>query len=482
MAPRRSSSSRRRCRSQQSKWGLGTPRSRPSGRAGAARRSRITILVAGGLIRRTTPRDIGLLVPPQFRRRFRGQVIVHDAEADDLAELGQSGNVRLRANRALVETDLVVTVTAAETVLHGGPAALLAATGREVIARRGSRVTAGDERLAGLAARSRGRAAARGAGPVARRLARAQRPTRCGTVRRLPVRRRGNGAEAEIERQARLPIALPSRARQRIIERVPRELTAAAVYGGTPSTAHTEALLRAIEFKGATLARPLDAIVIGIPPATPFVPARAPEPGRGRLPRARARAPPVAQTRSRSPQAARRSCSTTCYRAASRARRRRPTGRSSPTRARARDRDALRDAERAASPIERGDRRLPRGARLPSAAAVPRVERVRRDAHRLGSVLSRAAATRPSARQLGFVPVHGLGAALAMARGAARSGSALLSPPYFPLVRAASSPSLVSARGQSALRLAEVRSCAPARWSCSAAASSARHERPVSST
>ena len=72
----------------------------------------VTILVAGGLLRRTTPREIGLLVPPEFRRRFKGRVIVHDAEADDLVELGQAGNVLLRVNRALVETDLVVTVTA----------------------------------------------------------------------------------------------------------------------------------------------------------------------------------------------------------------------------------------------------------------------------------------------------------------------------------------------------------------------------------
>ena len=63
-----------------------------------------------------------------------------------------------------------------------------------------------------------------------------------------------------------------------MIERVPRELTAAAVLGGTPSTAHTEALLRAIEFKGARLDEPLDAIVIGIPPTTPFLPRALPNP------------------------------------------------------------------------------------------------------------------------------------------------------------------------------------------------------------
>src|SRR5581483_4993580 len=99
---------------------------------------RLTILVAGGLARRATPREIGLLVPPEFRRRFRGRVIVHEAEAEDLIQLDASGNVPLRVNPALVETDLVVPVTAAETVLHGGPAALLNATGRESLRAAGA--------------------------------------------------------------------------------------------------------------------------------------------------------------------------------------------------------------------------------------------------------------------------------------------------------------------------------------------------------
>ncbi len=47
----------------------------------------------------------------------------------------------------------------------------------------------------------------------------------------------------------------PGRLRQRIIERLPRELTAAAAYGGTPSVAHAEALLRGTVFRGAELAR-----------------------------------------------------------------------------------------------------------------------------------------------------------------------------------------------------------------------------------
>ena len=66
----------------------------------------MTILVAGGLLRRTAPREIGLLVPPEFRRRFRGRVIVHDAEADDLVDLGQAGERAAARQPGAVETDL----------------------------------------------------------------------------------------------------------------------------------------------------------------------------------------------------------------------------------------------------------------------------------------------------------------------------------------------------------------------------------------
>ena len=84
-----------------------------------------TLLVACGLGRRAGPADMSLLAAPEFRRRFRGRVVVHDVEDPDLVDLGAAGNVPLRVNRALVDTDAVVVVTAAETVVHGGPAALV---------------------------------------------------------------------------------------------------------------------------------------------------------------------------------------------------------------------------------------------------------------------------------------------------------------------------------------------------------------------
>ena len=54
---------------------------------------------------------------------------------------------------------------------------------------------------------------------------------------------------------------------------------------------------------------------------------------------------------------------------------------------------------------------------------------------RLGPVLVAGCRDAHAARQLGFVPVHNVGAALAMARGrgAERIGF-LLTPPYYPLV------------------------------------------------
>ena len=105
-------------------------------RAGVPTESQ-TLLVAGGLARRPGPADIGLLVRPEFRRRFRGRVVVHDAEGT-LAELDGGSSVPLRVNRALVETDAVVVVTAAETVVHGGPSALVAAAAPDLVRAAGA--------------------------------------------------------------------------------------------------------------------------------------------------------------------------------------------------------------------------------------------------------------------------------------------------------------------------------------------------------
>jgi hypothetical protein len=55
-------------------------------------------------------------------------------------------------------------------------------------------------------------------------------------------------------------------------------------------------------------------------------------------------------------------------------------------------------------------------------------------AHRLGAVLVAGCRDWDSARQLGLVPVHGLGTALDMARGrGAKRIGFLVAPPYFPI-------------------------------------------------
>jgi hypothetical protein len=393
---------------------------------------RITILVAGGLLRRTSPRDIGLLVPPEFRRRFRGRVIVHDAEADDLVRLGQAGSVELRVNPALIETDLIVPVTAAETVLHGGPAALLAATGRESLraagalslletsASQGWRLATEVERLLGelvpLIGVSLALNVPRVAGPF---VGYPYDDEAMARMLRSGVRRSFQVA--------------PSFARRRMLERLPREQTAAAVFAGPPSVAHTEALLRATVFKGAELAEQVDALVIGVPPTTPFVPRERPNPvsaaylALGLALRLWRNAPPIAAG------------GTAILVHPFPRRFPRPT--QTPYRAlffdprSARDSDAMRDAERAAVADEHAIAEYRAGRACHPLQPFVEWSACDATAHRLGAVLIAGCRDAQAARQLGYVPVHGLGAALELARGrgAERIGW-LLAPPYFPIV------------------------------------------------
>jgi hypothetical protein len=371
-------------------------------------------------------------VPPEFRRRFKGRVIVHDSEAENLVDLGTDGNVRLRVNPALVETDLVVTVTAAETVLHGGPAALLAASGREQLraagalslletsASQGWRLAVATERQLGARV------------PVIGLSLVLNAPRAAGPLAGYPYDQ--ESIERMLRSWARRAFQLaPARMRQRVLEHAPREQTAAAVYAGTPSVAHTEALLRGTVFKGVELDQQLDAVVIGIPPTTPSLPRERPNPvnvaylGLGLALRLWRNAPPLVN-------------GGTAILVHPFARRfERPT--QLPYRAlfydarTAGDIEAMREAERAAvadtSAI--ADYRAGRACH----PLQPFLEWSACDAtaHRLGAVLIAGCRDAQSARQLGYVPVHGLGAALEMARGrgAQRIGY-LLAPPYFPLV------------------------------------------------
>jgi hypothetical protein len=236
-----------------------------------------TILVACGLGRRPAHRELSGLVTPELARRFHGRVVVHDVENPELVTLDASARPPLRVNQALVDTDLVVVVSAAESVLHGGPAALLAAAGAD------AQRAAGAYSLLETAA-SQGWHLA-----VALERALADRvpllgvslvlnhPDISGALRGYPY------YDDALERIAGSPLRhvfglLPDIVRRNILRSIPIELTVAAAFAGPPSVAHAEALLRAVELRRAELDAPLDAIVIGVPGATPYVPRERPNP------------------------------------------------------------------------------------------------------------------------------------------------------------------------------------------------------------
>jgi hypothetical protein len=395
---------------------------------------RQTLLVAGGLTRRAGRAERELLVSPEFARRFHGRVVVHDAESPDLVHLGDEGRIALRVNPALLDTDVVVTVTAAETVLHGGPAALLAAAGPEALRAAGSYSlleTAASQgwRIALALERAlSGRVALIGASLAL------NNPALAGVLHGYPYEREA------LDRLARLPgrrvfSLLPSVIRRRVLQGVPRDVSATAAFAGPPSVAHAEALLRAVEARSAVLERPLDTLLLGIPPVTYHLPREAPNPvlaaglGLGLALRLWREAFPVADG------------GTVILVHPFRRRFAHPTQAPYRTlfsvlRSGVRDPNELAEAERAVA----ADVRAIAGYRdgrtchplLPFAdwaGCAPAVSR-------LGAVLIAGCRDATAARLLGFVPTHGIGAALSMARerGPAepRTGF-LISPPYFPL-------------------------------------------------
>jgi Lactate racemase N-terminal domain len=394
---------------------------------------RQTILVAGGLARRAGRKELETLVSPRFALDFRGDVLVHDVEDPELVELGEAAGAPLRANRALVETDAVVIVTAAETLLHGGPAALLAAGGREALraAQADSLLeTRGSKgwQLALELERALGRRV-----PVLGVSLALDAPRPSGALQGYP-----HDAEA-LDRFVRSPFTrafrlAPAPLRMHALRSIALELSASAAFAGPPSVAHAEALLRAIELRSAELAEPLDAICIGIPRLTPFLPRERPNPliasylGLGLALRLWRDAFPVVPggTAVLVHRFRRRFSHPTQqpYRAFFQAARTGP------------DPDALAGAEAAAVDDERALAAYRAGRTchplLPFAdwaACLPTLER-------LGAVVVADCRDAVAARQLGFVPTHGVGPAVAMAEGRAggkpRIGF-LLSPPYFPI-------------------------------------------------
>ncbi len=93
-----------------------------------------TILIAGGLERRAGRRELEAVLRPTGARDFRGTVAVHDATSDDLRLLELEGAPPVRIHPTLLDADLVVCVTAAETSERGGACTLLGACAAEDIA------------------------------------------------------------------------------------------------------------------------------------------------------------------------------------------------------------------------------------------------------------------------------------------------------------------------------------------------------------
>jgi Lactate racemase N-terminal domain len=392
---------------------------------------RQTLLVAGGLMRRPAERELERLgiVSPGFARRFHGTVAVHDAEDPELRRVDGVGNVELHVHPALLDTDLVVTVSAAETVLHGGPATLLGAAGTEALRAAGaySLLETGASqgwRLGVELERQLSRRA-----PVIGASLVLNQPRLTGAARGYPY-----DPEA-LERIARSRFRqgfglLPGAARDRIMKSFRRDVSAAAAFAGPPSVAHAEALLRAVEARSATLRGPLDAICIGVPRTTPHLPRERPNPllaaylALGLALRLWRDAFPVVDGGT-----------------------------------------AIllhRFTRHFSHPTQQPYRAVFRPSELPDLAETERraggdaraiaAYREGRTCHpllpfvdwagcgpalgRLGAVLIAGCRDSTAARQLGFIPARGLAAALEMARGRAGGDARvgfLLSPPYFPL-------------------------------------------------
>jgi hypothetical protein len=232
-----------------------------------------TLLVAAGLARRSSPREVEVFVTRDFARRFTGRVAVHDAEDPGLVELSPS----LRINRALVETDAVVVVSAAQTFLHGGPALLLAATGPQAL-----RAAGADSLL-----ETRGSPGWRLAVELERLLG--SRVPLMGVSLALNNPRTGGALqgypydEEALERVSRSPLrlafsVLPGPLRAQVLGSLRSELTVSAAYAGPPSVAHVEALLRSLELRSTELDGPLDAVCVPIPRTTPYLPRERPNP------------------------------------------------------------------------------------------------------------------------------------------------------------------------------------------------------------
>jgi hypothetical protein len=387
-----------------------------------------TLLVACGLARRPSRRDLVALVPPAFTRRFHGEVAVHDAADPKLVELAG-----MRVARALVETDLVVVVSAAETVLHGGAATLLAAADAATQRRATASSLLETRGSAGWRLATRLEEALAARVPLFGVSLVLNHPHTMGVLRGYPY----DAAATEWIGRGPLRLAAavtPEPLRRRVLRALRIDRTAAAVLAGPPSVAHAEALLRGIELRGAELTEPLDALVLGVPATTPFQPGEPTNPlaaahlalgfalrlWRDRFPVADGGVAIVVDRFTRSFP--------------------RPT--QEPYRCFfhqtpiALSPELLATAERAVAADEKAIEEYRAGRTVHPLLPFRDWDACRPALARLGAVYVAGARDGTAARQLGFVPIGSIGAAREMVLGQrgpdARIGY-LLAPPYFPL-------------------------------------------------
>jgi len=261
-------------------WGLPLPGAHPDPRQEAlaatmralelshVRNERQTILVAGGLGRRSGQSELERLLPPPEARAFRGNVVVHDAAADELVPIAGGS----RIHPALVETDLVVVLSAAETIVHGGARTLAAACDAATV--RGA--AAADSLLEAGGSSEWDRAL-----EIEDVVSRKVPVLGVSLVLDLP-RLTGafKGYPDDADAVARLGRSwsrsafsrLPAPLRRDILATLGRRIAATAAFAGPPSVAHAEALLRGVELRGTHLEEPLETLVVGAPWVGPHAP------------------------------------------------------------------------------------------------------------------------------------------------------------------------------------------------------------------
>jgi hypothetical protein len=240
--------------------------------ASGVRDERQTILVSGGLSRKLGRRDLERLLPPPEARAFRGRVVVHDAADPVLTPIALDDGTEARIAPGLLDADLVIVVSSAETVADGGPAALLSACDANTV-RRGaaadSLVQAAGEPAWELALAVED--AVRQRVPVLGVSLTLDHPRLTGRFRAYPH------TAASLEHVSTSPLRrlyslLPAALRRDVLRDQHRALAATAVFAGSPSVAHAEALVRTVELRGINVDEPLDALVIGVPWIGPDMP------------------------------------------------------------------------------------------------------------------------------------------------------------------------------------------------------------------